>query len=177
MRRRAFIAAIPATLAFARAANAAFAAGDAVQLRVRAGGGDLDAAVYEAVFPPFAEAMPLKRQPPFTHTLDITFASTGHDWFNSDHDPSATPKADAPWYVGDRPAIPSETHVGGVEWQTSRMRAVLRRLGGEPVWSADYTYNGGMELSGWTVKTPAQAARLIARRLAARLKAKPELIR
>ncbi len=173
MRRRTIITAIPAALAFAPAAQAAFAAEDAIQLRVRAGGGDLDAEVYEAVFPPFAEVMPLKRQPPFTHTLDVTFASKGHDWFNSDQDASATPKADAPWYVGDRAPTLSETHVGGVEWQTSRMRAVIRRPGGEPVWSADYTYNGGMELSGWTVKTPSQAARLIARRLAARYRSKP----
>jgi hypothetical protein len=51
------------------------------------------------------------------------------------------------------------------------MKAVLKHADGSQYWSADYTHNGGMELSGWVVKTPAQAATLIARRLSARFKA------
>lgn len=176
MLRRAVLAAIPAALC-ARGAQAAFAPGDAVQLRVRAGGDDLDEAVFEAVFPPFAEVMPLKRTPPFSHTLDVTFASAGRDWLTRQSRATARKTVDDHWYLGDRKHIEPESLGNGLpRWQTSRMHVVLRRINGDPLWAADYDYDGGMEFSGWTVKTPAQAARLIARRLAARLKAKPELL-
>ncbi len=170
MIRRTLLAAIPAAL-LARAARAALAPDATVQLRVRAGGDDLDAAVYDAVFPPFAEVLPLKRAGPFTHTLDVTFSTTGHDWLGAHG--GARAGADEHWYIGDRPGHPAEAKGGFVKWQTSHMRAVLSPMGEAPAWSADYDYDGGIELSGWTVKTPAQAARLIARRLAARYRAKP----
>ncbi len=166
MRRRTFLAALPAAFAFTGAAKAKFAPGDAVQLRVRAGGDDLDAAVYEAVFVPFAAVMPLKREAPFTHMLDVTFSTAGHDWLKSDRGP--TGGGDDHWYVGDHPPSQAETHGGGFKWQTSHMHVVLKQADARPLWSADYDYDGGMELSGWTVKTPAQAAALVARRLAAR---------
>jgi hypothetical protein len=162
---------IPAALLTAGATRAAFAPGDAVQLRVRAGGGDLDAWVWQAVYEPFAAVMPLKREPPFTQTLDITFATAGHDWVRSDR--VASGATEETWYVGDRPMDEPQTHGGMINWQTSHMRAVLRGESGGAIWAADYDYDGGLEFSGWTVKTPAQAARLIARRLAARYRSKP----
>lgn len=172
MIRRTLLAGIPAALTVGREARAAFAPGDGVRLRVRAGGGDLDAAVWEAVFEPFAAVMPLRRTPPFTHTLDVTFASAGHDWLRNER--GASGGRETQWYLGDRSAEPAQAGGGrGIQWQTSRMRVVLRRPDGGAAWSADYDYDGGLELSGWTVKTPAQAARLIARRLAARYRSKP----
>ena len=58
-----------------------------------------------------------------------------------------------------------------LEWQNSTMLAVLRRADGERLWSADYSYKGGWEMSGWVVNTPEEAARLVAKRLAARFAA------
>ena len=48
------------------------------------------------------------------------------------------------------------------------MLAVLRRADGERLWSADYNYKGGWEMSGWVVNTPDEAARLVTKRLKAR---------
>ncbi len=49
--------------------------------------------------------------------------------------------------------------------QNSTMLAVLRQGDGERLWSGDYSYKGGWELSGWVVNTPEEAARLVAKRL------------
>jgi hypothetical protein len=115
--------------------------------------------------------MPLKHDPPFTGALEITFATTGHDWLMGASDSDAANIPPAGWYVGGRPAAPVACAPRFVKWQTSHMKAVLKHADGSQYWSADYTYDGGMELSGWVVKTPAQAATLIARRLSARFKA------
>lgn len=45
------------------------------------------------------------------------------------------------------------------------MIVVLKHGDGGRLWSADYSYKGGWELSGWVVNTPAEAARLVAKRL------------
>ena len=51
------------------------------------------------------------------------------------------------------------------------MDAVLTRGEGEPLWTANYSYKGGYELSGFVIDTPEKAARLVARRLATRFAA------
>ena len=45
------------------------------------------------------------------------------------------------------------------------MLAVLRQGDGERLWSGDYSYKAGWELSGWVVNAPEEAARLVAKRL------------
>jgi hypothetical protein len=45
------------------------------------------------------------------------------------------------------------------------MLMALKHADGERLWSADYNYKGGWELSGWVVNTPEEAARLVSRRL------------
>jgi hypothetical protein len=147
---------------------------DRIQLKVRTANDDLDAEVYEGVFEAFSAVMPLERDPPFSSGLEVTFSTAGHDWLGGERGRPATNVPTTAWYVGGRHPEDVEPVPRGVKWQTSQLRAVLRRADGSRAWSATYAYNGGLELSGWVVKTPAQAARLIARRLAARFKADSE---
>ena len=173
--RRTFILAIPTApsfaLAGARERVLAPTSEDRIQLRVRTANEELDEAVYKGVFEPFSAVMPLKIDPPFSGGLEITFSTTGHDWFTGESHQGDGDMPVAGWYVGGRTAGAAPPVPRSLEWQTSQMRAVLRSANGSRSWSAAYVYNGGLELSGWVVKTPAQAATLIARRLSARFKA------
>jgi len=45
------------------------------------------------------------------------------------------------------------------------MLIVLKKSGGERIWTADYKYKGGWEMSGFSVNTPDEAARLLIKRL------------
>jgi hypothetical protein len=173
--RRTFFFGLAAAPSFSVAASRrrvpAPMADDRFQLKVRTPSEELDEAVYEGVFDTFSAVMPLKHDPPFSGALEITFATTGHDWLTGASNSDAANIPPAGWYVGGRPAAPDAPAPRFVKWQASHMKAVLKRSDGSSYWSADYLYDGGMELSGWVVKTPAQAATLIARRLSARFKA------
>lgn len=50
-------------------------------------------------------------------------------------------------------------------WQNSTMMIVLKKTDGTRLWTADYNYKGGMEMSGFVVNTPDEAARLVLERL------------
>jgi hypothetical protein len=50
------------------------------------------------------------------------------------------------------------------------MIVVLKKNDGTRIWTGDYNYRGGWELSGWVVNTPDEAARLVIRRLKKKLK-------
>jgi hypothetical protein len=45
------------------------------------------------------------------------------------------------------------------------MMIVLKKTDGTRLWTADYNYKGGMEMSGFVVNTPDEAARLVLERL------------
>ncbi|MEI6779422.1 MAG: hypothetical protein WCQ21_00750 [Verrucomicrobiota bacterium] len=45
------------------------------------------------------------------------------------------------------------------------MLIVVKKGDGERIWTADYKYKGGWEMSGWVVNTPDEAARLVIKRL------------
>ena len=137
-----------------------------IQLKVRTGDPDLDAVLYDAAFLPFSTVMPLRETGPFTGTLEITFTSVSQSGFGGA--PASNTRAkSAGWYSG-RSRVGLRGSRGLFTFQDSVMEAVLKGADGERLWAADYAYHGGWELSGFTTSTPAQAARLVARRLAAR---------
>lgn len=50
------------------------------------------------------------------------------------------------------------------------MLLTIKDHDGNRLWSADYSYKGGWEMSGWSVNTPDEAARLCLRRIHEKLK-------
>ena len=143
-----------------------------LQLRVRTGDDRMDATVYQAAYRQFSRVMPLREAPPFTGSLEITFASTSQSNFQRSETKEAAGHATTgAWYTGGG-ALGSMLSAGTfLEWQDSTMLAVLRHNDGVQLWSASYDYKGGYELSGFVVNTPEKAARLVAKRLAARFAA------
>jgi hypothetical protein len=140
-----------------------------IQLKVRTGNDQMDALVYELAYQQFSNVMPLREEGPYTGTLEITFASSTQGAFlGSSTDIASVRPTGSGWYTGGRAVSTSITTGTFLEWQNSTMLAVLRGPDGQRQWSADYSYKGGWEMSGWVVNTPEEAARLIVKRLAAR---------
>jgi hypothetical protein len=54
------------------------------------------------------------------------------------------------------------------KWQNSTMLMVSKSSDGARLWTGEYTYKGGMELSGFGVNAPAEAAKLVSKRMANR---------
>src|SRR5262249_51723404 len=110
----------------------------------------------------FSQVLPLAEGEPFTGTLDISFTS----------DTQKAEVSTSNWYTSakyaHKTAYSTTSAIGTtstVQWQNSTMIAVLRHSDGERLWSGDYDYQGAWDVSSFTVKTPEQAARLVARRL------------
>jgi hypothetical protein len=140
-----------------------------IQLRVRTGNDQMDALVYELAYEQFSTVMPLREKEPYTGTLEITFASSTQGGFlGSSSSATDIHPTGAGWYTGGHAVSAALSGGAFLEWQNSTMLAVLRNTDGERLWSADYSYKGGWEMSGWVVNTPEEAARLIVKRLAAR---------
>jgi len=143
-----------------------------IQLKVRTGNDRMDAIVYEMAFQQFSKVMPLREAPPYTAALEVTFASTTQSGYLGSSSTVATGSATSTgWYTGGQVVASTLSSGTFLEWQNSTMLAVLKHADGERLWSADYSYKGGWEMSGWVVNTPEEAARLVARRLAARFAA------
>ena len=51
------------------------------------------------------------------------------------------------------------------KWQNSTMLLIIKSKDGERLWTAEYNYKGGMELSGFSVNSPAEAAKLVTKRI------------
>ncbi len=140
-----------------------------IQLKVRTGDDQMDALVYELAYEQFGKVMPLREKPPYTSELEITFASSTQSGFlGSTSTFGGGRGASSGWYTGGRSVSASLSSGAFLQWQNSTMLAVLKHDDGERLWSADYSYKGGWEMSGWVVNTPEEAARLITKRLAAR---------
>jgi hypothetical protein len=139
------------------------------QLKVSTGDDHMDAVVYETAYQQFSSVTPLREAPPFAGSLEITFASASQSNFQASPTKVAKGHARADrWYVGGRTVSATPGAGPFLEWQNSTMVAVLKRNDGEQLWTAAYSYKGGYELSGFVVNTPEKAARLVAKRLAAR---------
>jgi hypothetical protein len=107
--------------------------------------------------------------------MEITFASSDQSWFAGSSSSMGSDTAyGSGWYnvtgyVGGTAALSgSSTTIssgGTFTWQNSTMLIVLKKSDGERIWTVDYNYKGGWEISGWVVNTPDEAARLVLKRL------------
>ena len=112
-------------------------------------------------------------------TLEITFTSSTDGGLLGSS--SVIGPTDAPaggWYDGDRywggagypPGSSSDIASGTVlSWQNSTMLMTLKDATGNRLWTADYEYKGGSDISGFWVNTADGAARLCVKRLRARM--------
>lgn len=148
---------------------------ESFQVLVRTGNPVMDRLVYEIVYLNFSDVLPLREKEPFTGIMEITFMSTDQSAFigSSNTVGSATAYGSG-WYsgsgyVGGSAAISGSSTTlssgGSFTWQNSTMLIVLKKANGERLWIADYNYKGGWEMSGWSVNTPDEAARLVVERL------------
>jgi hypothetical protein len=145
------------------------------QLLVRTGHPTLDKLLYEMAYQKFSDILPLREQGPYTGVMEITFASSGQS--ASVGSSSTVGNASAygsGWYssggyLGGTATIAgfstTATSDSSFTWQNSTMLIVLKKLDGERLWTADYNYKGGWEMSGFVVNTPDEAARLVVKRL------------
>jgi hypothetical protein len=148
-----------------------------IQLRVHTGNDHMDQIVYEIAYQQFSQVLPLREVEPYTGALEVTFTSETQSGFVGGTTAYTTGSGSANvWYTGSRSAMASASGNSTtssvssgttLEWKNSTMLAVLKSNDGERLWSADYSYKGGWELSGFVVNTPEEAARLVAKRLKA----------
>lgn len=145
------------------------------QLLVRTGNGVMDKLIYEMAYQQFGGLVPLREKEPYTGVMEITFASSDQSMFVSTSSTVGNATAyGSGWYsgsgyVGGTAAVSGNSTTVGVggafTWQNSTMFIVLKKQDGERLWTADYNYKGGWEMSGWVVNTPDEAARLVIKRL------------
>lgn len=150
------------------------------QVRVRTGNEVMDKLVYEFAYLELGKYLPIAEQGSFTGTLDIIFSSSSESAFIGSSAGYATTTGYVNgWYTGSgyigatgsASTVSSGISSGGTfTWQNSTMLVILKDSSGKRLWSADYKYKGGWEMSGWSVNTPQEAARLCIERVAEKLK-------
>lgn len=150
------------------------------QIRVRTGNEVMDRIVYEFAYIEFSKHLPVAEKGVFTGTIDIVFSSVSDSNFVGVSNAYTTSSGYTNgWYTGAgqiylngrNSAITNTVSAGtGFTWQNSTMLVILKDTYGKRLWSADYQYKGGMELSGFSVNTPEEAARLCIQRVADRMK-------
>lgn len=148
---------------------------DRFQLKVRTGSAQLNRVVYELAYHQFSDVLPLREKEPFTGVMEITFISSDQSYFTSRSSSETTREASDGWYSGEgeqRDEVSASRKSGAAGtfiWQNSTMLVVVRKQDGGRIWSADYNYKGGWEMSGFAVNTPEEAARLVLKRLRDRI--------
>jgi hypothetical protein len=112
--------------------------------------------------------------------LEITFESSSDGGLLSSS--SSISLADSPatgWYDGEQywggtgysSRTSGEIASGSMlSWQNSTMLITLKNASGTRLWSADYEYKGGSDISGFWVNTADEAARLCVKRLKEHMK-------
>ena len=149
------------------------------QVRVRTGNEVMDRIVYEFAYLEFGKYLPIAEKGSFTGTVDITFSSSSESAFIGSSVAYATTTGYVDgWYTGtgyvgvtgNASTVSSGVSGGGtLTWQNSTMIVILKDGDSKRLWSADYKYKGGWEMSGWSVNTPQEAARLCVQRVAEKL--------
>ena len=153
---------------------------DRFQLFVRTGNEVMDKLLYELAYQQFSDVLPLREKEPFTGVIEIAFASTDQSGFVGSSSTFSSAKAHGSgWYTrsgyvgGTAYATGTSSTIGSgssFTWQNSTMLIVIKRSDGDRIWTADYNYKGGWEMSGWVVNTPEEAARLVLKRLKEKFK-------
>ncbi|MEM5299891.1 hypothetical protein VSR82_37180 [Burkholderia sp. JPY481] len=143
-------------------------------IQVRTPSATLSSVVYEFAVQQFSKSLDIAEREPGRGVIEVTFSSQGDSAFiGSSATSSASQSYGSGWYTGNTyygsaSAIGTAHTVstGGVfTWQNSTLLVVVRDRNGRRLYTADYDYKGGWELSGWVVNTPEEAARLCVERV------------
>jgi hypothetical protein len=163
---------------------------ESIQLRVRTGNPMLDKLVYEEAYSVFGDTIPLREKGENTAVMEVLMTSqevatyVGSTTVNANSQTTVAGDTRSyvdGWYTSSAFGVTGREQTlvtanttshaqavstgGFVTWMNGNMRVVLKRNDGKRLWNGDYRYKGGWELSGWTVKTPEEAATLILKRL------------
>lgn len=109
------------------------------QIKVRTGNPTMDKVTYELAFLELSPYFPVSEKEPFTGTIEIIFLSG-----------SASGSAVTP---------------GPLSNKNCTMIFCIRDLENRRMWTAGYNYKGEWELSGFSINTPDEAARLCLKRI------------
>lgn len=143
-------------------------------MAVQTGHRGMDKILYEHCYRQFSETLPIVEAGEYTGIIEVYFSTSGESAFIGTSSTTSSANAYAQgWYsgysgFGYATAQGSSTTLsasGSFTWQNSTMLVTIKRKDGTRIWSADYKYKGGWELSGWVVNTPDEAARLCAKRM------------
>jgi hypothetical protein len=149
-------------------------------IKVRTQDQSLSQYTYEVAFLKFSQILDISEKEDAKGSIEITFSSKGQSAFvGSSSSSTMTNAYGSAWYTGANHANLSgsaystttgTTSGSTFDWQNSNMLITIKDRNGKRLWSADYTYKGGWELSGWAVNTSADAAKLCVDRLVRKFK-------
>lgn len=149
---------------------------------VRSGHPGMDKIIYEIAvmeLGQFLEISEREDQIDQNGRVEITFASSSQSAYLASGTTVSSATASATgWYYGNgywggtgyaQSTTTSLASGGTFTWQNSTMLMTVKDKSGARLWTADYNYKGGWEMSGWSVNTADEAARLCIKRLKKRL--------
>jgi hypothetical protein len=150
---------------------------------VRTGNSTMDRILHEIAVMEFGELLNLNEnetQLSQSGKLEITFESSSDGGLLGSS--STISLANSPatgWYDGEgywggtgySLSTSSDIASGSMlSWQNSTMLMILKDANGTRLWSADYEYKGGSDISGFWVNTADEAAKLCIKRLKERMR-------
>ncbi|WGZ92679.1 MAG: hypothetical protein QJT81_12475 [Candidatus Thiothrix putei] len=141
-------------------------------IQVRTPSSDLSPLIYEFAVQEFSKSLDIAEKEKGKGTIEVTFSSQGESAFIGTSSTNAQAYSSG-WYTGNTSYNSSRitgqantiTSGGSFTWQNSTLFVVVRDSEGHRLYSADYKYKGGWELSGFVVNTPEEAARLCIERV------------
>lgn len=149
------------------------------QLRVRSGNSTMDKIIYEFALFEFGKYLPISEGDSYIGTIEIIFASTSESSFVGSTSAFTTGYGYGnAWYTGSGYiGLSGTTSTFGSSitsgstftWQNSTMLIAIKSSQERRLWMADYKYKGGWEMSGFSVNTADEAARLCIKRIVAKL--------
>jgi hypothetical protein len=150
---------------------------------VRTGNPSMDKLLHEMAVVEFGQLLSINEnetQLDQNGRLEIIFESSSEGGLLSPESAVSPANSTATgWYDGERywggtgysSGTSNEMASGSVlSWQTSTMLINLKDPNGNRLWSADYEYKGGSDISGFWVYTADEAAKLCVKRLKARMR-------
>lgn len=140
--------------------------------------GPLSPVVYEFAVREIGKALAITEGADAKGRVEITFASTGDSALMGAATSTSVTNFNATgWYSRNAAytrgsAVSTSSAVGSawsLTWQNSTALVVIRDAVGKRLWTADYAYKGGWELSGFYINTPEEAARYSLQKVNAQL--------
>ena len=144
------------------------------EIQVRTPSAGLSPIVYELAVQEFGKSLDIAEHGPGKGVIEVMFSSQGDSAFFGSSTTSTTGRVyGSGWYTGNTfygaatsTGVATTVSSGAsFTWQNSTMIVVVRDKEGRRLYTADYDYKGGWEISGWVVNTPEEAARLCIERV------------